>query len=92
MELSLGGADSEIGRNYASASKGVAAPSLTIASTVLDFVPGMEWLAVAGNIAATLLMATATSFCSISILSPWRFAKVAQSSDGRSPLRTHSGL
>ena len=115
VELSLGGADSEIGSNYASASKGVTpaageAPSLTtaaaagddaamsagdvlkvggkalgvlggatdavediahgglygndlekagnvltIASTVLDFVPGMEWLGVAGNIAATVL-------------------------------------
>ena len=28
---------------------------LTIASTVLDFVPGLEWLGVAGNIAATVL-------------------------------------
>ena len=30
---------------------------LTIASTVLDFVPGLEWLGVAGNIAATVLSA-----------------------------------
>jgi len=30
---------------------------LTIASTVLDFVPGLEWLGVAGNVAATVLSA-----------------------------------
>ena len=114
VQLSLGG-ESEIGSNYASATKGVTpaageAPSLTtaaaagdeaamtagdalkvggkalgvlggavdavediahgglygnnmekagnvltIASTVLDFVPGLEWLGVAGNVAATVL-------------------------------------